>query len=85
MDCEQDLAKARIDALRDVIDDLDDAILDMLEKRQRASSAIQKHKSEIGMSRKDQDREKEIFDRLSSENISRSRIEQIWKEIFVYE
>ena len=83
MDSKEDLEQ-RVEAFREVIDFTDDEILSALERRSRAALKVQKYKSRLNLPVGDKDREKSIINRLVSDQLSDSKIKDIWNAIFTY-
>lgn len=69
--------------LRDYIDELDTEIADKLRARKEVVKVIQQVKDEYGVSVIDEDREKEIVERLRLENPEiPDTIDRVWTVIF---
>lgn len=73
-----------IGALRDKIDRIDDELFRLLKERMALVKSIGDEKNKLGLTIKNEDREKEILSRLlsSCENDECKYIEGIYSEIF---
>jgi len=78
-------SQEKINALRNIIDDFDDQILDLLVKRFSVSKEIGSIKTEYGLEIGDPNREREIIDRLSKNldgKLNRDDISAIFSPIY---
>ena len=73
-----------LELLRKDIDLIDDKIKELLILRMDKSQRVGAYKNKHSISIKDEKREQEIINRLSTDEKHRKLIDSVWKEIFRY-